>query len=398
MKIYFITSKLNFKKSGGSIEEFDLMMRELTELGNEVVCVTTFVEDNDIDHPLPYVFVEENIPWRGLLQLQHGVYRIMKKYEHDADFFHVDGHLFLYGAGFYRFFGGRVPVSAFFNRELAFFPPDLSALISENKISNRLCLKKFFRFALERWVGMFFARRIDLRSFISPMYQRMYENVGLLNNGSHFVLGDPINFPKLMRENGVTENSYRDRIKKEGPIKIFFSSRMAPGKGFDLILAGFAEVRNKERFVVILGGGGPEEGKIKDMARKLGIDKYIEFPGWMNRIELFENYKTADIFVQVGWRPEGTSISLLYAMAFGIPSVVPKDSGLAWQTGNSSLVVSNGDHEGLARAIERLGEDSQLRVELSRQCYLRLADDQLNHHKVISRWLDGMKKISTFSY
>src|SRR3989339_29442 len=98
MKIYFITSKLNFKTSGGSIEEFDLMMRTLIELGNEVVAVTAFSEANNIPHALPYQVIEENIPRRGLLGIQEGIFKLLKKYEHDADFFHVDGHLFLYGA------------------------------------------------------------------------------------------------------------------------------------------------------------------------------------------------------------------------------------------------------------------------------------------------------------
>jgi glycosyltransferase involved in cell wall biosynthesis len=393
MKIYFITSKLNFLKSGGSIEEFDLMMRTLQDLGNEVVCVTTFVEQNDIPHPLPYMMVEEDIPYRGMLHLQYGILRIMKKYEHDADFFHVDGHLFLYGAGLYRRLGGKVPVSAFFNRELAFFPEDRSILLVRKKVPLLKHLKKSLRNRCERTLGMFLARSLDLRAFISPMYQRMYEQAGFTNNGTHFVLGDPIDFSKLMRENEITPDSYLKRINKSGPILLFFSSRMAAGKGFDLILAGFACVKNKAHFRLVLGGSGPEEEKIHQMSKDLGIEQYVEFPGWMERQKLFEFYKRADVFIQVGWRPEGTSISLLYAMAFGLPSIVPAHSGLAWQAGGSALVAVNGDHEGLARQIEKLGNDEALRAELSRQCYVRLSDEQMDHKKVIAKWFGEMEKI-----
>lgn len=393
MKIYFITSKLNFLKSGGSIEEFDLMMRTLQGLGNEVVCITTFVDGNNIPNSLPYQMIEEDIPYRGMLHLQSGILRIMKKYEHDADFFHVDGHLFLYGAGLYRRLGGQVPVSAFFNRELAFFPEDRSALLVRGKISLRKRLKKYVRDKCEHTLGIFLARGLDLRAFISPMYQRMYEHVGLINNGTHFVLGDPIDFSKLMSENGITENSYCDRIRKKGPIMLFFSSRMAAGKGFDLILAGFSKVENKENFKVVLGGSGPEEAAIHKMAHDLGIEQYVDFPGWMSKDQLYEYYKKADIFIQVGWRPEGTSISLLYAMAFGLPSIVPSDSGLAWQAQGSALTAVNGDHEGLARQIERLGNDWKLREELSQNCYLRLRDEQMNHEQVIAKWFDQMQEI-----
>jgi glycosyltransferase involved in cell wall biosynthesis len=377
MKIYFITSKLNFKSSGGSIEEFDLMMRTLQSLGNEVVCITTFTERNDIFTPLPYEMIEENIPYHGLLQLQYGVYRIMRKYEHDADFFHVDGHLFLYGAGVYRKLGGRVPVSAFFNRELISFPEDRSVLISVAQRSLLRRAKRSLRRLLESTIGMYLARAIDMRSFISPMYQIMYERFGLTNNGHHFVLGDPIDFPKMMGENGITATSYKERLKTKGP----------------LMLAGFARVKNKENYKLVLGGSGPEEEKIHRLAKELNIEKHVEFLGWLTKEQLYENYKKADVFIQVGWRPEGTSMSLLYAIAFGLPSIVPSESGMAWQAQKSALTVENGNHEALARAIERLGEDPKLREELSHNCFIRINEDQLNHKKIIALWFNEMKKI-----
>lgn len=393
MKIYFITSKLNFKTSGGSIEEFDLMIRTLIELGNEVVAVTAFSEANNIPYVLPYRVIEENIRGRGLLGIQRGVFELLKKYERDADFFHVDGHLFLYGAGAYRKFGGSVPMSAFFNRELICWPPDKSTLIETTASSPLKSLKRKFRWLIERYVGMPLANAIDVRSFISPMYQKMYENFGLHCDGNCMVLGDPIDFPKLMKENDIQEDSYQARIKKTGPTLLFFSSRMAPGKGFDLILAGFARVKNKEDFHLVLGGSGPEEERLHKMADDLGIKKYIDFPGWMSKEVLYEFYKKADVFIQVGWRPEGTSISLLYAMAFGLPSIVPSNSGLAWQAQSSALTVVNGDHDGLARQIERLGGDVDLRAELSRNCYVRLSDAQMDHKKIITKWYQMMESV-----
>lgn len=392
MKIYFFTSKLNFETAGGSIEEFDLMMRTLISLGNEVVAVTTFSELNNRSSPLPYRVIEENIQRRSLIGSQRAIYALLKKYEHDADFFHVDGHIFLYGAGAYRRFGGKVPVSAFFNREIGCWPPDRSTLI-EGKEPVLRTLKRRLRWIVERVIGMPLANAIDIRAFISPMYQRMYERFGLRCKGNCMVLGDPIDFKKIMRENAITEMSYRGRLKKEGPITLFFSSRMAPAKGFDLILAGFARVKNKENFRLILGGSGPEESAIKELAQNLGVSPFVAFPGWMSKENLYEHYQTADVFIQVGWRPEGTSISLLYALAFGLPCIVPGNTGLAWQAGDAALTVKNGDHEELARTVERLGSDADLRAQLSSNCYRRLADEQLDYKRVITKWFNAMQEV-----
>src|SRR3989344_7244997 len=118
MRIVFITSKLNFVTSGASVTELDLTIRTLIKLGNEVATVTFFSYQNNIPDLLPYSVIEENVTSRRLLGIQKGIFQLLKKYESQADFFHIEGHLFLYGAGLYRLLGGKVPIAAFFNREL----------------------------------------------------------------------------------------------------------------------------------------------------------------------------------------------------------------------------------------------------------------------------------------
>ena len=392
MKIYFLTSKLNFEKSGGSVEEFDLMIRTLIKLGHEVIAVTAFSESNAKHHGLPYRVIEERIPRRDLVGIQIGAYRLLKKYEHNADFFHVDGHNFLYGAGFYRRCGGKVPVSAFFNRELGSFPEDASALLDVKKKPLYKKAKAWARWCVEKTIGMWLASAIDLKEFITPQYMRMYRDFGL-RGGTWLLLGDPTDFPAIMRENRITEHSYADRLQHDGRLRIFFSSRMAPGKGFDLLLAGFARVKNKDRFTLVLGGDGPEESSIHALTRELGVERHVEFTGWMTREQLYEQFKKADIYAQVGWRKEGASMTLLYAMAFGVPPIVPKDTGMAWQAGEAGTTVPNGDHDALARAIELLADDSHLRTEKSKKCYERLSSDEIFFEKTVLRWLEAMQLI-----
>ncbi len=254
MRIFFITSKLNFKNSGGSIEEFDLMIKTLQKLGNEVTVITCFSTGNDYPASLPYKLIEENISASGLIGIQKGIYKILKKYSAQADFFQLDGHFFLYGAGLYRRLGGSVPVSAFFNRELGCWPEDQSSLFSQPAVSILKKIKKKVRWILERYVGMPIANGLDLCAFISPMYRGLYENFGLRKRASNLVTGDLIDLKKIMTENGITENSYRQRLKQSGLITLFFSSRMAPGKGFDVLLTGFSKVKNKVKYEIIDNG------------------------------------------------------------------------------------------------------------------------------------------------
>lgn len=395
MKIFFITSKLNFRTAGGSIEEFDLMIRTLIRLGNDVTAVTTFSYANDIPNPLPYKLIEENITARGLFGIQAGIFKILKKYSNQADFFHVDGHNFLYGAGLYRLLGGRIPVSAFFNRELSSWPENISSLFGVPKDSFPVKLKKQLRRWIEKYFLMPIASRMDIIFYTNPVLRQAYEDFGMRKDPQAQIMGDPIDYPKILRENRISPDDYLKRNKKRGPVTLFYSSRMAPGKGFDLLLTAFSKLKNKENFRLILGGTGPEDGVIRKMISNLKLDSYIKLTGWVTRERLLEMHKEVDIFVQAHWRTDNTSISLSYAMAFGLPAILPGGGGLEWVAKKGALYFKDEDTDDLARKIEQLGNNADLRAELSRNCYQRLSEDEMNHEKQLSRLNQKMMEIKS---
>ncbi|MDP2709098.1 MAG: glycosyltransferase family 4 protein [bacterium] len=393
MKIFFITSKLNFKTSGGSVEEIDYIMKTFAELGNEVTAVTVFSYMNDIPGPRPYKVIEEKLMARRLLEINYGIYKILKKYENQADIFQVDAHISLYGAGFYRLLGGKTPVVGLFNQFLTCWPQWVSSLFKQPKINIFLAAKSKLRWMIEKYIGLPIANKIDMIAFVSPALRKMYEDFGIRHEARDLVLGDPIDIKKIMAINNIGPESYLVRNKKNGPFTLFFSSRMSPGKGFDILLAGFSKVKNKENFRLILGGMGPEQEQVRQMVKDLNLQKYVTLPGWVPKDQLFRQYQQTDIFIQADWWPAGTSISLYYAMALGVPSILPAGGGLEWQAGGSALTFKYRDTDALAAAIERLGADYDLRAALSRQCFLRLADDEMNCEKNIQKLNERMKDL-----
>lgn len=391
MKIYFITSKLNFVTAGSSIGEFDLMMRGLQKLSNDVTAITVFSYKNNIPQPLPYRVIEKNVIARGLLGIQVGLYKILKEFEGQADFFHVDGHAFLYAAGLYRWLDGQTPISAYFNRELICWPESEGGYSAKKTFWGKL--KKFLRWYIEKYIGMLLANKIDLMLFTNPYLKKSYENFGLKTSGRSIIFGDPVDYQSLMAKNDLTENSYIKRNKTNDRINLFYSSRMAPGKGFELLIEAFAKIKNKEKFNLLLGGTGPLEAELKQMVKDLDLENYVQLPGWVPREKFFESLKEADIFIQPHWRTDMTSISLIEAMALGIPSILPGGGGLEWDAGRSALYFKDNDANDLAQKIKELGNDSELRLKLSRQCYIRLAEDEMNYEKQITGWHQTMQKI-----
>lgn len=390
MRIFFITPKINFKTIGGSLIEYDLMIRTLMKLGNQVTVVTAFSYANAMTEGLSYKIIEENIMARGLLGIQKGIFEILRKYSDRADFFYVDGQVFLYGAGLYRRFGGKVPISAYFNRELVCWPDGEANFISQDNIFVRM--KKIIRFYIEKYAGTPLANGIDLMLFTNPYLRKTYENFGLRPKASQ-IFGDPVDYARYMKEQGITKDSYIKRNKTNGKLNIFYSSRMVPGKGFDLLLTAFSKIKNKEKFNLILGGTGPEEAAVKKMIKDYCLEPYIELFGWVPRDVLYGYLKRADIFIQPRWRTDLTSMSLIDAMAFGIPGITPVGGGLQWDAKDGALYFKDGDADDLARKIERLGNDPELRAQLSRACYARLAEDEMNHDRQIEKWNEKMKEI-----
>ena len=393
MNIYFITSKLNFRTSGGSIEEFDFVVRSLLQSGHKLTVVTSYSSRNDIPEPLPYPVIEEEIGTSGLLGMQSAIYKLLKKYEHSADIFLVDAHLFMYGAGLYRLLGGKKPVAAFVNQYLMCWPQYFSSYFPQPTVSFPRRIKRALRFNIEKYIGMVLANNVDIYAFVSPTLRKMYENFGIRHIDGDIIIGDPIDFAHIMREGKVAKTSYRDRLKRSGPYLLFFSSRMSPGKGFDMFLQGFARVKNKDDFRVILGGTGPEALEVAKMVKSLNLEKYVTLPGWVDKDQLYAYYREADVFIQADWWVEGTSISLLYALAFGVPSILPGGGGLQWNAGEGALYFPYRDPDLLARRIEELAANPDLRAKLSENCYERLTKDDMNYPALIADFGKRMEQI-----
>lgn len=387
MKILFITSKLkNPNTAAGSVIEIDYMMRELLRLGNEVTAVTLFSRINDLSEPPPYKLIEENIYSEGQLGIQWNAFKILRKYEKEADIFHIDGHLILYGAGLYRWLGGKKPVFAYFNRELIAWGENISIFFQKKNYSLRFLkywLKQKIRWLVERFILMQFAKSIDYSSFLNPILCKEYYDFGLTSAYRGLIIGDPYPLDETMRSASIDKYSYRNRAGKNDKISLFYSGRMVPGKGYDLLLQGFARVKSKEKFKLIIGGAGPEETLIRKMIKDLKLEPFIELPGWVSREKLYDYLKKADIYIFTRWRRDMSSVALTEVLVFGIPSIVPAGGGLSWVAGKSALTFEPENPDDLAKQIEKLGDNLELRKELSRQCYLRLEEPDLDPHQTI---------------
>ena len=120
--------------------------------------------------------------------------------------------------------------------------------------------------------------------------------------------------------------------------------------------------QHKVCFVFI--GGGSLQSHLESLAKDLGVEKHVRFFGYLAHEDLEECYAGADVYVSVA-QSDSTSVSLLEAIAAGLPAVVSDvPSNLEWvRDGWNGYVVPRGDSEAIAKAIVCLIADESVRMK-----------------------------------
>jgi len=149
-------------------------------------------------------------------------------------------------------------------------------------------------------------------------------------------------------------------------------ARLVPHKGQDVTLRALARIAAEFpalRYVIV--GEGPDEPRLRDLARTLGVEDRVVFAGAMRDDELPAVYAGAALYVGLSRllppiNVEGFGISFVEAAASGVPSVAGDSGGvrsavLDEQTG---LVVPPEADDKVAEAIRLLLGDEPLRRRL----------------------------------
>jgi glycosyltransferase involved in cell wall biosynthesis len=135
-------------------------------------------------------------------------------------------------------------------------------------------------------------------------------------------------------------------------------------KNVEMVIRSFALMQSRYHIKdakLAICGEGPDEGRLKDIARELGISDAVEFRGHIPSEKILETYNSFTIFAFPSFQ-EGFGFPILEAQACGLPVVVLKGAMVPEEVAEKAVACA--DEGEMADEFNRLLTDERYRLGL----------------------------------
>jgi glycosyltransferase involved in cell wall biosynthesis len=166
--------------------------------------------------------------------------------------------------------------------------------------------------------------------------------------------------------------------------------RAVPPSRLDLVLSALAQlVKTNPAYLLVIIGDGEERGRLERVAGELGVASNIRWLGAQ-----YDESANAPWFISAlcGVYPGAIGLSMMHSLGFGLPVITHSDrlqhgsEFAALRHGWNGLVFSPGDPSDLARQIELLRTDGDLRRAMSENA-LRTVNEDFSLGNMVERFV-----------
>jgi glycosyltransferase involved in cell wall biosynthesis len=213
---------------------------------------------------------------------------------------------------------------------------------------------RFLRAISNRLTSHIIAVSFSIRNFLCQEENVSADKISVVRNSVDLNLFSP--------QNGL---GTRQKMRKKwdlpaGALIVGGVGRLEQQKNFSLFLEVAAEVSAQlPQAMFVIAGEGRDRSLLEDLSRKLGIEKKVRFPGFVK--EMPEFYQSLDLLLLTS-DFEGTPLTVLEALAMGLPVVASKVDGSAeiLEDGNDAFLVPPKDKELFVHKVCQLLADRDL--------------------------------------
>tara|TARA_X000001036_G_scaffold279691_1_gene259782 strand:- start:1230 stop:2372 length:1143 start_codon:yes stop_codon:yes gene_type:complete len=216
----------------------------------------------------------------------------------------------------------------------------VNGLPMESYIANLVLRKKLYRKIVGDWAW----ERGMNRKLINESFDEFQKNkhslhleIAKFSRGwtatkAHLVITPSNHLKKIVSNWGVSDekikviyngtiiDSTQDLDSELTPdnLKFITVGRLAPWKNINIMLEAFSVYKKQNnRFTFYIVGSGPEEKTLKNLSKKLNLEKEVVFTGQLKKDALSECYQNSNIYIQ-GSSYEGLPHVILEAISHNL--------------------------------------------------------------------------------
>jgi glycosyltransferase involved in cell wall biosynthesis len=161
---------------------------------------------------------------------------------------------------------------------------------------------------------------------------------------------------------GLDEPDIKPAAISFSPPTLLCFGRVVNEKGFDLAIEAVSIVLKKyPNIKLIIAGDGPAKNDLIQLAEKLGIQKNVDFLGWVNPDEIPNIINSSSIVIVPSRWKEAFGLVALQAMQLGRPVIAANTGGLPEiiEHNLNGILVEKENPEAIADAISFLIENKE---------------------------------------
>jgi glycosyltransferase involved in cell wall biosynthesis len=217
-----------------------------------------------------------------------------------------------------------------------------------SKLANRISKNHIYKYLFSYVFG-----KADVFTVLASDFMNQLKSLGISN---------PIYLETTLFEDHLISNIDLKARKKilSKQFNILFLARIEKEKGIYVVIDAYKMLKPKFPSITLtIAGDGHEMNNVEKYINKLEI-KDISCVGYITDQTKIEIFKKADIFVLPTYHGEGMPISLLEAMAFGLPVLTRQVGGIKdfFEDGKMGYITESKKPATFAEFIEILITDS----------------------------------------
>ncbi len=213
-------------------------------------------------------------------------------------------------------------------------------------------------------------------------------------NKPHQAISNPIETEIFTSLNG--DNSELKKKYNFSRNTLLFVGRISEDKSLDVIIKALPLIKeNIPDVEFVLVGHGSAEDSLKRLAESLGVEKDVKiFSGRKGRQELAEIFRASEIFT-IASTSETQGMSMLEAMACGIPTIAARAQSLPEYIDETrGILIEPGDYRALAEKTIALLKNKKERQKLGANG--RKYVEKFSISNIARAWEEIYKKVITF--